>query len=291
MQSQFEPASGTRDFLAAEYEEREQTKAWAAHTGHNASATHRCYLALDLWLLGFVDQALQLDRETCALAREIGHPFTIEHAVDFSACLSHYCRLGGAVQAAAEEELAIATDQGFQLWHALGTLHKGVGILLQGSPEAALPIMLKGFSAFRATGAGVRVHYYLGILADAYTQLGRHAEARQALDEGLAIAVKSDDRFFEAELHRLKGELLLIAPGDAVAAEACFRQAIEIARSQYSRAWELRAAMSLARLRQRQGRGDEGCAELAAVYGTFTEGFTTPDLIDATALLQGLSTA
>ena len=108
-----------------------------------------------------------LDREAHELARRICHAFSLGHAVDFTAFLGHYCRLGAEVRAAAEEEMAIATDQGFQLWHALGTLHKGVGMLLQGRREEALPLLLKGYSAFRATGAEVRVSSYLGILGDA----------------------------------------------------------------------------------------------------------------------------
>src|SRR5262249_57318184 len=119
--------------------------------------------------------------------------------------LCHYCRLGSEMQAAAEEESANATDQGFQLWHALGTLHKGAGILLQGRGEEALPLLLKGLSAFRATGAEVRIPTYLGMLGEAYRQSARFADAHQALDEGLAVAEENDDRCHEAELHRLKG--------------------------------------------------------------------------------------
>jgi predicted ATPase len=124
------------------------------------------------------------------------------------------------------------------------------------------------------------------MLGDAYVQVGRFQDARKALDEGLALAEKNDDRFQEAELYRLKGELLLVESDNQAAAEDCFRQAIETARRQQSRAWELRATMSLARLWQRQGRRDDAHTALAAVYGTFTEGFTTPDLVDAAALLQ-----
>jgi predicted ATPase len=102
----------------------------------------------------------------------------------------------------------------------------------------------------------------------------------------LALAEKNDDRFQEAELYRLKGELLLVESDNQAAAEDCFRQAIETARRQQSRAWELRATMSLARLWRQQGRRDEARAAVAAVYGTYTEGFTTPDLMDAAALVQ-----
>jgi predicted ATPase len=274
----------------ASYDDRERTRSWAAFTGHNASVTHRCYLALALWHLGFADQAFRVDRETRELARAIGHLFSLGHAIDFSACLYQSCRLSAEVQAAGEEETALATEQGFPLWNALGILHKGAGMLLQGRREEALPLLLKGLSAFRATGAGVRMPYYLGMLGDAHMQAGRFEDAHQAFDEALAIAEKNDDRFEEAELHRLKGELLLAeSPDQAAMAEGCFRQAVETAGRQQSKAWQLRATMSLARLWQRQGRGDEARTALAGVYGSFTEGFTTPDLIDAKALLDTLS--
>src|SRR5262249_11093704 len=144
----------------------------------------------------------------------IGHAFSLEHAVDFAAYLCHYCRLGAEVQARGEEEMAVATEQGFPFWHALGTLHKGAGLLLQGRREESLPVLLKGFAAFRATGAEVRVPSYLGMLGEAYTQLTRFEDAHRVLDEGLAVAEKNDDRCYEAELHRLKGELLLAeSPG------------------------------------------------------------------------------
>jgi predicted ATPase len=275
---------------ALSYDDRERTKFWTAYTGHNAGVTHRCYLALVLWHLGYPDQARQVDRAMRAVARAIGHPFSLGHAVDFTAFLSHYCRLGAEVRAAAEEEVTLATEQGFQLWQALGTLHQGAGILLESRPAEALPHLLKGFSAFRATGAEVRIPCYLALLGDAYTQCRHFDDAHKALSEALTFAEKNDDRCHEAELYRLKGELLLAeAPDQATAAERCFHQAIEIARQQRSRAWQLRATMSLARLWQRQGRRDEARAALAAVYGTYTEGFTTPDLVDTAALLDSLA--
>jgi predicted ATPase len=242
-----------------------------------------------LWHLGYPDQALSLDRETRELARTIGHAFSTGHAVDFTAFLCHYCRLGDEARAAAEEELALATDQGFQLWHACGTLHNGAGMLLQGRSEEALAVLLKGFSAFRATGAQVRVPSYLGMLGDAYTQCGRFEDARKALDEGLEVAEKNDDRCHEAELHRLKGELLLAECSDQVSvAEGCFHRSIETARRQGSKGWELRATMSLARLWQLQGRRGNAHDALASIYSSYTEGFTTPDLVEARVLLEAL---
>jgi class 3 adenylate cyclase/tetratricopeptide (TPR) repeat protein len=287
--AEFAGSRACHEKALAAFDDRTRTKFWTAYTGHDAGVTHRCYLALDLWHLGYPDRALRVDREARELARTIGHAFSLGHAVDFTAYLSHYCRLGSETQAAAEEEMAIGAEQGFQLWHALGTLHKGAGMLLQGRREEGLPLLLKGYGAFRATGAEVRVPTYLGMLGDAYTQSARFEDAHKALSEGLAMAEKNDDRSHEAELHRLKGELLLAESSDQAAAEGCFRQAIETARHQQSRAWELRATMSLGRFWRRQGRRNEARTALAVVYGTYTEGFTTPDLVDAAALLESLA--
>ena len=288
--AQFADARACYENALAAHDDRDRTKFWTTYTGHDAGVTHRCYLALALWHLGYPDQALRLDRETNELARTIGHAFSMGHALDFTAFLGLYCRLGAEVEVAAENELAIATDQGFQLWHALGTLHSGAGMLLLGRREQALPLLLKGFNAFRATGAGVRVPAYLGILGDAYTQSGQFEDAHKALGEGLEVAEKNDDRCHQAELHRLKGELLLAeSPDQFAAAEDSFHRAIETARHQQSRGWELRAAMSLARLWHRQGRHRDAHTALEAVYNTYTEGFTTPDLMDAKSLLEALA--
>jgi predicted ATPase len=288
--AQFEGARACYENALGAYDDRDRTKFWAAYSGHDAGVTHRCYLALTLWHLGYPDQALKLAREMIELARTIGHAFSLEHAVDFAAFLCHYCRLGIEVLALAEEEMSIATAQGFPFWHALGTLHKGAGLLLHGRREESLPVLLKGFTAFRVTGAEVRVPSYLGLLADAYTQSARFEDAHKALNEGLAVAEENDDRCHEAELYRLKGELLLAeSANEGTAAEGCFCQAIDTARRQQSLGWELRATMSLARLWQRQARCEEARAALVAVYARYKEGFATPDLVDAATLLEQLA--
>lgn len=288
--AQFGSAREYLEDALASYEDRERTSFWSAYTGHNAGITHRCYLALVLWHLGFPDQALKLDREMRDLALSIGHSFSMGHAVDHTAFLYHYCRLGGEVEIAAQEEIDIGRDQGFQLWHALGTLHLGVGKLLQSRKEEALPLLLEGLNAFRATGAQVRVPSYLCIVGDAYTQCGRFEEAHNVLEEGLSVAEKNGDRCHEAELLRVKGELLLAeSPDQSALAEDCFRGAIETAQRQLSRAWELRATISLARLWQQQNRNDEAHIALSAIYEKYSEGFTTPDLVDAKSLLKALA--
>jgi predicted ATPase len=216
-----------------------------------------------------------------------GGPFSLAYALHYRGWLCQNCRLGAEVRAAGEEEFRIATEQGFAFWHATGTSYRGAGLVRQGKLGEGLPLLVKGLDGFRATGAELTLPFQLSTLGEAYTQAGRFKGACRTLDEGLALAEKHDERYQEAELHRLKGELLLAeAPDQASAAEDCFRQAIETAGRQQSRAWELRATMSLARLWQRQGRRDEARAALAAVYSTFTEGFTTPDLVDAAAQLN-----
>jgi class 3 adenylate cyclase/predicted ATPase len=288
--AQFEGARVCYERAISAYDDRERTKFWTAYSGHNAGVTHRGYLALTLWHLGYPDQAAKVDREARELARTIGHVYSLGHAVDFTAFFYHYCRLATEVEAAADEEMTIGTEQGFQLWRALATLHKGAALLLNRRHADALPILLKGFEAFRATGAEVRIPSYLGLLGDAYTQSARFDDAHAALNEGLAVVEKNDDRCHEAELCRLQGELVLAeSPDQAGAAEVWLSKAIDTARLQRSRAWELRATMSLARLWERQGRRADARAALATVYGAFTEGFTTPDLVDAAALLEVLA--
>jgi predicted ATPase len=162
-------------------------------------------------------------------------------------------------------------------------------LLLHGRHVEALPLLLHGLNDFRGTGAELRVPYYLSMLGEAYAKSGRFEEAHRTMGEALAVVEKNDDRFQEAELHRLLGELHLAETDNQAAAEERFRTAIETARRQQSRAWELRATTSLARLWKRQGRRDEARDALAAVYGTYTEGFTSPDLVDANVLLESLA--
>jgi predicted ATPase len=250
---------------------------------------HRQYLAVALWHLGYPDQALDVNQEALALARTGGQPLSIAQAGHHAAWLYQHCRLGAETLVTAEEESAIAAEQGLAWWRTTAMIFKAAGTILQGRSEEALPLLCKGLDAYRALYSEVYLSYFLSILGDAYTQTGRFQDARKALDEGLAFAEKTDERFQEAELHRLKGELHLAEANDHGAAEGCFRTAIETARRQQGKAWELRATMSLARLWQRQGRRDEARAALVAVYGTFTEGFTTPDLVDAAAQLNSLA--
>jgi serine/threonine protein kinase/predicted ATPase len=274
----------------AEFDDPERTKFWAAQTSHYARVNIRCNLAVALWHLGYSDQAQKVSHEVCQLVREIGHPFSLAYCLHHTAWLYQFCRSAGEVETATTEQIAIATEQGFALWSATGTFFKGAGLLLQGRVDEAIPFLRKGLEDFRATGAEILRPFQLSLLGDAYTRATRFGEARAAIDEGLALAEQSGDRIQEAELHRLKGELLLAeSPDQTSAAEGHFTRAIETARRQQSKAYALRSSMSLARLWLRQGRRNEAHGMLAAIHATYTEGLTTPDLVEASALLEALA--
>ena len=150
--------------------------------------------------------------------------------------------------------------------------------------------MHQGLAALRATGAEMLRPYYLALLAEAYAQVGQPEAGLTVLAEALAVVDNTGERRWEAELYRLKGELLLARSAEQHAeAEACFHQALDIARRQQAKSLELRAAMSLSRLWQQQGKRAEARELLAPIYGWFTEGFDTADLREAKALLDALS--
>ncbi len=261
---------------------------WTARTGQNSSVAHRCYLFLPLWHLGSTDEALRVNEEAIGLAREIAHPFTLAYVLHHTGWFLLQCRLGAQLQAAAEEQIAITSEQGFAFWHASAIFYKGAGLFHQGDVEAALPLMEEGAQAWHATGAELTMTYQFSTLCKAYTAAGRFEDAHKALDRGLRFVEDNEERCEEAELYRVKGELLLAESSDQTAAEACFHQALATARRQQGKAWELRTTMSLARLWQQQNRREEAHAVLTSVYATWTEGFTTPDLKDAGALLAEL---
>jgi predicted ATPase len=271
------------------YDDRERTRLWASRLGQDAGIGHRCHLVLALWYLGYPEQALRASREMRKLAHSIGHPFSLAYAQHHTSWLYHQLRLSAETKAASDEGIQTAAEQGFAMFHATESIFKAAGVLLDGRLGEALPLLTRALEAYRATGAGVWLPYFLSILGDAYIQAGRPDDAREALDEGLAIAERSNEFCQKAELLRLNGELaLLTGSHQEGAAEDCFRQAIRTARLQCSKAWELRATTSLARLCKRQGRHNEAHRSLSEICDWFTEGFDTPDLKSAKALLDEL---
>jgi predicted ATPase len=189
---------------------------------------------------------------------------------------------------AAERLIALSAEHGFTFWSAQATIARGAAMAEQGRHEEGIAQMQEGIAALRAS---VPPPQYICLLAKACVDTGRFEDGLSALTEALATADEHGSRYVEAEMHRLKGELLLKQNNSSAAeAENCFRRAIEIARNQSTKSWELRATMSLARLLAKQGRRDEARTMLANIYGWFTEGFDTADLKDAKVLLNELAT-
>jgi tetratricopeptide (TPR) repeat protein len=283
-------AAHTHCTRALNFDDRDRTRFWATITGEDSGVAHRCYLSVALWHLGKSNQALNLSVQAIDLARTLGQPFTLAFALEHRAWLCNQARLPSEARIAAEEEITIATEQGFAYWLASANLFKADAMVLQGQGAEALPLILKGIQDLRATGAGLNLTFHFGFLADAYTQIGRFDDASKALDEGFAWALKTDERFYKAELLRLKGELILAQslPSASQQAQDIFAQALELARAQQTKAWELRISTSLARLLLAENRHNEARTALAGPFASFEEGFTTPDLVDAKAILDTL---
>ncbi len=272
----------------AQYEDAEECKIWARTLGQNASVVVRCYLALALWHLGYVDQAIRVNDEMLKLAHQINHPFSLAHGLHFTGWLYKACKLPDKLLAAAKEQRAVASQQGFSMWNATANFLDGSGLLLQGKIDEALPAIERGLLSFQAVAAALTVPAMMSGLAEVYMKSERYSEASRALDDGILLADRYDDRSYEAELKRLKGDLKLLESNDEAAAEACYRDAIATAQKQQCKTWELVATTSLAKLLKKQGKKEEARTALATIYGAFTEGLTMPDLIEAKALLAEL---
>jgi len=190
----------------------------------------------------------------------------------------------------ADEARRLATEHGFLYWSALGSTYHGSAQAALGRTEEGIAETLAGIDSYRATGSALGAAALVVGLVSSYLKAGREDEALRAAEQALRANAQTGARMSEAELYRLKGEALLAggAPFEAQA-QACFEQAIMVAREQEARSWELRATTSFARLLRNKGRRDEACAMLANIYGWFTEGFETPDLMDAKALLDQLN--
>jgi predicted ATPase len=195
-----------------------------------------------------------------------------------------------ATQERAEAAIALASEQGFPQWLTAGRILRGWALAMQGQGEEGMAQIRQALATWRAMGAGMAVSHYLVLLAEVHGHAGQAEEGGRLLDEALVHVDSTGERHFAAEVYWLKGELLLRQANlDEVQAETCLRQALDTARHQQAKSWELRAAMSLARLWQRQGKRAEAGELLAPVYAWFTEGFDTADLQEAKALLEELS--
>ena len=257
-----------------------------------------------------------MSQEALALGKELSHPQTLAWALSGNAMVHQFRGESAAAQKSAEEAIALSMEQQFALWAAYSPAVLGAALVAQGKKEQGLARIHDGLAALRATGTGIWQSQFSALLAEAYEEVGQSQNGLEVVAEALLAAERTGEGFYEAELYRLKGQLLLrfqSGPGQVTgesqtsheqssevtnpdpltsnpqtAAEACFLKALEIARRQSAKSWELRAAMSLARLWQSQGKLTEARELVEDIYGWFTEGFDTKDLCDAEALLTAL---
>jgi predicted ATPase/class 3 adenylate cyclase len=258
--------------------------------GQDGGAVCLCRLAIALWYLGYPEQALCRSHEALTLVQALAHPFSIAYVQLWVALLYHHRRETQNMQEMTDTALAWSTEQGFPYWTSQGTALQGWLRAQQGQVTAGIAQIQQGLVDLQVIGTELMRPYYLSLLADAYGQSGQIMEGLHVLAEALTLVEQHGERWDKAELHRLKGALLLQqSPDNHTEAETCFQQAIAIAQNQQGRSLELRAATSLAKLWQSQGKRDEAYDLLEPVYSWFTEGFDTADLIDAKALLDELS--
>jgi predicted ATPase len=265
----------------------EQRRAPTFRIGQDPGVSCRAYAAETLWALGYPAQALTHIHEALALAHGLSHPFILAGARCHAAIVYQRRRDVPAVHEQAEAAVALATEQGFSFWEAVGTILRGWALAMQGQGEAGMAQVCQGIASSRATGAALAAPYLCTLLADVSDHLGYTADGLQALAEAHSLVERHEERYWEAEVHRLRGILLLKHPGTPPA-EAWLQRALDVARRQEAKSLELRAAMSLARLWQQQGKRAEAHALLAPVYRWFTEGFDTADFHEAKALLDAL---
>jgi TOMM system kinase/cyclase fusion protein len=304
-QGEFAPAGEHVEQVMALYDPRQSRHSWG-WTDRRVSSLSRS--AVVLWLLGYPDQARKSSHEALTLAWGLSHPYSLAWALYYAA-MSHELRQEAqATQEQAEALITLSCEQGFPLFISLGTIFRGWALAAQGEIEEGMAQMHQGLASYQATGAEVGRPSFLALLAEAHGKVGQPEEGLTVVAEALAGVDKNEERCYEAEAYRLKGELTLQQqskvqslkskvsspqhlPPDTHAeaeAEACFHKAIEIARKQQARSLELRAVMSLSRLWQSQGKKAEARRMLAEIYGWFTEGFDTRDLQEAKALLEEL---
>jgi class 3 adenylate cyclase/predicted ATPase len=242
-----------------------------------------------LWALGHPDAATAGIAQALRYAREIGQAATLMYALGQLSQIMLYCRNYAAATALIDELVALADEKGALPWRALGMLIRGCLLASTGKAADAVQSITSGFPLNRSTGATLWGPYYSSYLARAYAELGNFEDAWHAIGDALTTVETTKERWCEADVHRMAGEIALMSPTrDEAKAEAEFQRALAVARQQQAKSWELRVAMSMARLWRDQGKEEQARDLLAPVYGWFTEGFDTLDLREAKALLDEL---
>jgi class 3 adenylate cyclase/predicted ATPase len=257
--------------------------------GEDAGVYCHSFSAWALWYLGYPDQGLAQSQEAMTLVQQRAHPYSLSFALSIAAMFHQFRREMRAAQERAEAAISLTKEQGFAYWMAVSSLIRGWALAYQGQAQEGIEQLTQGLSAVRATGAAIAQPYWLALLAEAHGSIGEPEAGLTVLTEALTLVDTTGERWYEPELYRFKGELLLQRSSDYQAeAESCFHHALAIARNQQAKSLELRAATSLARVWQQQGKCEEARQVLSEVYGWFTEGFDTADLQEAKALLEAL---
>jgi predicted ATPase len=262
----------------------------ATRFGHDTGVAILSYRSWTLWLLGFPDAALRDAATAVEAARETGQAASLMFALYMTAFFHVLCGNYEVATVRARELFALAKEKDALMWKASGLMHEGCALAATGKTAAAIEMLSNGIVGYRSTGATLSITAYLSNLAQAYSDIGRFDDAWRCIGEAVTVIESAEERWYEADVHRTGGEIALKSPRpDAAKAEKYFDRALVVARQQQAKSWELRAAMSMARLWRHQGKRDEARELLAPVYGWFTEGFDTRDLKDAKALLDQLA--
>jgi len=268
----------------------QQHRASVFFHGQDSGVLCCIFAAWALWSLGYPDQGLAQSQQAVTLAQQLAHPYSLNIALSFAVLCHTLCRETRATQERAESAITRATNQGFPSWRVRGAVRGGWALVQQGQAKEGIEQMHQGLGAHRATGAEINRSHFLALLAEAHGVQGEPERGLTALTEALPLVGTTGERWYAPELYRLKGVLLLQQSANhGTEAERCFHHALEIARHQQAKSFELRTATSLARLWQQQGKRQEASDLLAPVYGWFTEGFDTTDLQEAKALVDELS--
>jgi len=249
-----------------------------------------CWRSLAFWLLGYPEAALADTEHALAVAREIGHSATLMYVLNFSAWTHIHCGNYAAATAMIDEFSALKDQTGSLFWAAWGMMQRGCVLALTDKVSDAVQTITSGVTAMRSTGTTMWMPLWLSYLARANAEIGQFDAATRCIGETMTAVEMAKESWCEAEVYRLAGEIALLSPErDAAKAEAYFERALGVARAQQAKSWELRAAMSMARLWRDQGKRQQARDLLVPVYGWFTEGFDTRDVKEAKVLLHTLA--
>jgi predicted ATPase len=258
--------------------------------GHDVAAATLSLRSLALWLLGYPEAALREIDHALRIAREIAHAPTLMFALGLTTFTQICCRNYARANAQIEECAALADDKSAAYWKAFAMAHKGGVMALAGKSAEAIQTISAGMTQYRSVGATIWITSWLSHLALSHANLGKFDDAWRCISEAITAVETTKEKWWEPEVHRTAGEIAWMSPQrDAAKAEDYFERALAVARQQQAKSWELRAAMSLARLWRDQGKVQQARELLAPVYGWFTEGFDTRDLKEAKALLEELA--